>query len=200
MFDADTVSAMTAARRIRVTELVGDICEVARDLGGQTPAHVSVELSHHSAERVLKVGEHGLEIPVPSALTTTRPHADMKTINKISGCIAKTEKEKAEAAEVIQIHGQPTLAPLGRTVAVEKLWRAILGVTEYGKVIQFGMGKVLSGRRSDIADLANPLGFEMHHVGWLSVLMGDTDAVELRQGGCDVLEAIEPPGVVDALR
>lgn len=72
-------------------------------------------------------------------------------------------------------------------------------VTEYSKVIQFGMGAVLSRCRSDIADFANPVGFEMHHVGWFCILTGDTDAVELRQGGCDVFEAVEPPSVVDAL-
>ena len=80
---------------------------------------MSLKLTHHGTERVFKMGEHGLKIPVPSALTRTRPHADMKTINEISSNIAKTEKEKAEAAEVIEIHGQPSLAPLGRTVAVE---------------------------------------------------------------------------------
>ena len=75
-----------------------------------------------------------------------------------------------------------------------------MGVTEYGKVLQFRMGTVLSRCRSDIADLADPVGFEMHHVGWLSVLMGDINAVELRQRGCDVFEAIKPPSVVNAPR
>lgn len=94
MFDPNTVSAMTAACWIRVTELVGEFCVVTRELGGEMSAHVSVELSHHGAVCVLKVGKHGLEIPIPTALTTARPHADRKTIYKVSGRVAQTEKKK----------------------------------------------------------------------------------------------------------
>ena len=106
---ASTIQAMATVRRVRATKLLREISEGGRYLGAQTLAHVTVELGDHDVESVLEVGEHGLEITMPPALTTARAHADMKAISEISGGVTVPEKKKDEVAEEIEIHGQPAL-------------------------------------------------------------------------------------------